>query len=156
MEPGDAMPPDGEANLVVARELQPAYAERLRLIIRLLRDGQTIPVLMTQPTVGGMIRDPTTGKDLSHLWYGQFFNQAFEIYNETMRNVAQGQSVYLIDLEGLLPKDTKYYWDPVHYTDAGAKKIAEIVAMGLLPYLAQKFPTFNKDTCQTAHANPRK
>jgi hypothetical protein len=44
---GDLMPGGGEARLAVAGHLQPEYAERLRLIIRLLRDGHTIPVLMT-------------------------------------------------------------------------------------------------------------
>ncbi len=151
---GDPMPLSGEERLTVARHLQPAYAERLRLIIRLLRDGQTIPVLMTQPTVGGVVRDPTTGKDLSRLWYGQFFYQAFEIYNDTMRDVAQRENVHLIDLARLMPKDTKYYWDPEHHTDAGVAKIAQLVEAGLLPYLAKKFPTFNKGTCQTVSANP--
>src|SRR6266700_2948345 len=76
---GPAMPSGGEAKLAVARDLQPAYAERLRLIIRLLREGQVIPVLMTQPTLAGIGQDPTTGKELSRLRGGQFFYQAFEI-----------------------------------------------------------------------------
>ena len=50
---GNAMPDDAEARLAVAREVQPEYAERLRLIIRLLREAKTAPVLMTQPTLAG-------------------------------------------------------------------------------------------------------
>lgn len=146
---GDAMPAGGKARLVAARDLQSAYAERLRLIIQLLRDGQTIPVLMTQPAAGGMGRDPTTGKDMSRLWNGQFLNQAFEIYNGTMRHVAQSENVHLIDLAHSMPKDTQYYWDPMHYTDAGSKKVAALVTEGLLPYLEQKFPSFKKGACRT-------
>ena len=151
---GDAMPSDGEANLAVAREMQPNYAARLHLILRLLRDEQTIPVLITQPTVGGIARDPTTGKELSRLRYGLFWYQSFEIYNDTMRHVAQSENVHLIDLARTMPKDTKYYLDTVHYTDAGAKKVAELVAGGLLPYLAQKFPFDNKGGCQNHAVNP--
>lgn len=151
---GDAMPPGGEARLAGARDLQPEYAERLRLIVRLLRDAQTIPVLMTQPTLGGVGRDPTTGKELSHLSYGQFFRQSFEIYNDTMRHVAQSDNVHLIDLARSMPKDKKYYVDPIHYTDAGSEKVAQLVATELLPYLERTFPSFNKGTCQSASANP--
>jgi hypothetical protein len=70
-----------------------------------------------------------------------------------MRQVAQSQDVHLIDLARSIPKDTKYYLDLVHYTDAGAKKIAKLITTGLLPYLAQKFPYYKKATCQIAPAN---
>jgi hypothetical protein len=154
MAEGEAMPSAGEARLAAARDLQPDYAKRLRLMIRLLRDGQTIPVLMTQPTVGGIGRDPTTGKDLSRLWWGLFWDQTFEIYNNTMRYVAQTEDVYLIDLAHLMPKDTKYYWDPMHYTDAGAERFAQLVTMRLLPFLGRNFASFDKGTCQIAASNP--
>jgi hypothetical protein len=148
------MPPDGEARLAVAKALRPEYAERLRLIIRLLREGQTFPVLMTQPTLAGIGRDPTTGKDLSRLFYGQLFYRAFGMFNDTMRQVAQNEHVYLIDLERLMPEDTKYYYDPMHYTDAGAREAAGLVAKGLLPVLERTFPSFDKGTCQIDPANP--
>jgi lysophospholipase L1-like esterase len=154
LQEGEPMPEDAAARLAVARDAQPQYAERLRLIIRLLRDAQTIPVLMTQPTIGGAGRDPTTGMDLSRLWYGQSFQQSFEIYNETMRQVAQSENVYLIDLEHEMPKDTKYYLDPIHFSDAGATKVGDLVTTGLLPYLGEKFPSFNKGSCQIPSGNP--
>jgi GDSL-like Lipase/Acylhydrolase family len=150
---GDTMP-DAEARLAVAREVQPEYAERLRLIIRLLRDAQTIPVLMTQPTFSGTGRDPVTAKGLSQFLFGQFFQQTFEIYNDTMRQVALSEGIFLIDLARSMPKDTKYYFDHMHYTDAGAMTVAKLVAMELLPYLARKFPSFHKDSCQIVPANP--
>jgi len=144
---GNAMPGAGEAFLDAARNQRQAYSERLRLIIRLLRDAQTIPVFVTQPTVGGMGRDPTTGKELSRLQFGLFFDKLFEIYNDTMRQVARSENVYLIDLARSLPKDTKYYWDPMHFTDAGSEKVAELVEGALLPYLRLKFPSFKKGAC---------
>ena len=154
MAEGEAMPSAGEARLAAAKDLQPEYAERLGLMIRLLRDGQIIPILITQPTVGGVGRDPTTGKDLSRLWWGLFWSQTFEIYNNTMRSVAQSENVYLIDLARSMSKDTKYYWDPMHYTDAGAERVAQLVTMRLLPYLGRKFPSFNKGNCEIVSSNP--
>jgi hypothetical protein len=154
MAEAEAMPTAGKARLAVAKDLQPEYAERLRLMIQLLRDGQTIPVLITQPTVGGAGRDPATGKDLSRLWWGLFWSQTFEIYNNTMRAVAQSENVYLIDLARSMPKNTKYYLDPMHYTDAGAEKVAQLVTMRLLPYLDWNFPSFNKGNCEIVSSNP--
>ncbi len=145
---GPAIPPGGQAKLDGARDRQPAYAERLRLAIRLLREEGALPVLLTQPTLGGTGRDPTTGKDLSHFRHGTFFYQAFDIYNSTMRQVAQFENVHLIDLAKEMPKDTEYYYDYMHYTDAGAKKVAQLITLGLLPYLGEKFPSFDKGTCQ--------
>jgi lysophospholipase L1-like esterase len=145
---GQPMPEDGDARLAAATAQQSDYADRLRLIIRLLREARSVPVLMTQPSLGGIGRDPTTGSDLSHLWYGLFFERAFAIYNATMRQVAQSEHVHLIDLEHLMPKDTKYYYDNVHFTDAGAAKVAALVTSGLQPYLVKKFPSFNKGSCQ--------
>jgi hypothetical protein len=150
----EAMPSDAEAKLGAARKRQSSYAERLHLIIKLLEDNQTVTVLMTQPTVGGLGRDPTTGKDLSRLWYGNFWFQLFEIYNDTLRRVANAADVQLIDLARLMPKDTEFYYDPMHYTDAGARKVAELTARQLVPYLGWRFPSFKKDSCQFAAANP--
>jgi hypothetical protein len=155
---GQTMPPDGESRLAAAKDKQSAYAERLRIIIRLLQDGQTIPVLMTQPTVSGVARDPTTGKDLSRLQFGLFFDELMELFNETMRHVAQGEHVHLIDLARMMPKDTKYYWDSIHYTDSGAKEVAHLAAAALLPYLERMFPSHsrgNKGNCQIVSASPR-
>lgn len=148
----DPMPVDGEAQLVAARNGQPQYAERLKLIIRLLRDARTIPVLMTQPALGGSGRDPTTGRDLSRLDFGLFFNEAFEMHNDTMRRVAREEGAYLIDLARLLPKDTRYYYDAMHYTDAGAQKIAQVAAAELLPYLARELPAFKRSSCHLLSA----
>jgi hypothetical protein len=71
-----------------------------------------------------------------------------------MRQVAQSENLRLIDLAHTMPRDTKYYYDPIHYTDAGSKKVAQLVAIGLLPYLGQKFTSFSKGICQDVTANP--
>jgi hypothetical protein len=70
-----------------------------------------------------------------------------------MRYVAQSENVYLIDLADLMPKDTKYYWDPMHYTDAGAQTVAQLVTARVLPYLGRNFPFFNKGTCEIVSSN---
>ena len=154
MEGTVSMPPGGEAILTAATQTQSAYAERLRTLISLLQQGQTVPVLITQPTFGGMGRDPTTGNELSRLWFGLFWYRVFETYNDTMREVAESDHVELIDLARMMPKDTKYYIDPMHYSDAGAREVARQVSLALMPYLERKFPSFSRGTCQTGIAKP--
>jgi len=137
-----------EAYLAAARGLQRAYENRLRLLVRLLHDAQILPVLMTQPTPCGFAKDPTTGKDLSRLPECLFRYQLYEIYNDTLRYIAQSEGVFLIDLSRTMPKDTKYYWDYVHYTDAGAEEVTKVVTTALLPYIARNFLSYLKVDCQ--------
>ena len=42
----------------------------------------------------------------------------------------------------MLPKSSKYYYDLLHYDNAGAAKVGSIVYRHLEPYLAQKFPQY--------------
>ena len=142
-----------EAYLAAARQHQHAYEDRLRLLVRLLRDAEILPVLMTQPTPCGFAKDPTTGKDLSRLPECLFRYQLYEIYNDTMRYVAKNEGVFLIDLSRTMPKDTKYYWDYMHYTDAGAKELAKVVTTALVPYIASNFLSYLKADCQEVLAD---
>ena len=136
-----------EAYLAAARKHQRAYEDRLRLLLRLLHDAQILPVLMTQPTPCGFAKDPTTGKNLSRLPECLFRYQLYEIYNDTLRYVAQSEGVLLIDLSRTMPKDTKYYWDYMHYTDAGEEEVTKVVTRALLPYIARNFPLYLKVDC---------
>jgi hypothetical protein len=151
---GAPTPPDGEGKLAAIRDVQSAYAERLRVLIRLLRRNQTIPVLVTQPTVAGLARDPTTGKDLSRLQNGLLWYESLNSFNDTTRKVAQNEHVFLVDLERSMPKDTKYYWDFIHFTDTGAAKVGQLIAAAILPYLAQEFPMYSDGTCDIDAVHP--
>jgi hypothetical protein len=142
-----------EAYLVAAREHQRAYEDRLRLLVRLLHDAEILPVFMTQPTPCGFAKDPTTGKDLSRIPECLFRYRLYEIYNDTLRYVAQSEGVFLIDLSRTIPKDTKYYWDYMHYTDAGSEELAKIVTTALLPYIARNFLSYLKIDCQEMAAD---
>jgi len=53
----------------------------------------------------------------------------------------------------LMPRDTKYYFDAMHYTDEGARKMAEIITSSLMPYLIQTVPSFTKDSCSGSRTN---
>jgi hypoxanthine phosphoribosyltransferase len=58
---------------------------------------------------------------------------------ETLRLVAAKDQVLLIDLARELPRHSVYYYDYLHYTEAGAAAVAEIIYRDLRPFVASHF-----------------
>jgi lysophospholipase L1-like esterase len=53
-------------------------------------------------------------------------------YNQRLQLVAKQQNILLIDAAERLPKNPKYYYDQIHFNEAGSEAVAEIIAGGLL------------------------
>ena len=53
--------------------------------------------------------------------------ETLKTYNDVSIEVARNLNIEYIDLANLLEKDSKYYWDFIHYSIEGNKKIAEII-----------------------------
>jgi lysophospholipase L1-like esterase len=126
------------------REALPYYRYRLEKLIRVSRDHGIEPVFITQPTLYGPGIDPATGVDLGKVKLGENLNGALmyaviEMYNDTLRQVAAKDQVLLIDLARELPRNSAYYYDYLHYTEAGAAEVAEIIYRELRPFLAGHF-----------------
>ena len=79
-----------------------------------------------------------------HVFYknenGQLFWKKLELFNNVTRQVSQERKIHCIDLAGLMPRDTLYYYDCMHYTNEGAEKVGEIIYENLNKYLSEKFP----------------
>jgi lysophospholipase L1-like esterase len=126
------------------------YQDRLRKLMNKTLEYGIRPILITQPAVYGFGIDPTTGVDLGELAVSDFTEAKvmrkgsekwalLERYNEATRKVALEKGVALIDLANKLPKDTKYFYDYVHYTESGSEKVGEIVAEGLKEILTKNY-----------------
>lgn len=127
------------------RALLPAYAARLEAIVAETRGAGIEPVLMTQPALFGDGVDPATGVALGEVQVngrgnGRLEWRLLEMVNDETRRVAAARQVRLIDLARTLPKDSRYFYDFIHFTNEGAAAVGEIVAAGLRPALAQKAP----------------
>lgn len=109
-----------------------AYEGRLTELVQNCIENNVQPILVTQPALFGDAIDVTTGIDLSRLQYnemnGALMWGVLEKYNEVTRKVAKENGVVCVDLANQLPKDSKYYWDFIHYTPEGNRKIAELLA----------------------------
>jgi lysophospholipase L1-like esterase len=113
-------------------EYLPYYRARLEKLVRISRGHGIGPVFITQPTLYGPGTDPATGVDLGKVRLGENLNGALmyavvELYNETLRQVGAKDGVPVIDLARDMPRNSTYYYDYLHYTEAGAVRVAEII-----------------------------
>jgi len=132
-----------------AEKYVPAFEERLRRLLKVTKDNQIIPVLLTQPVVYGKGMDDLTGIDLGKIVVANGMNgevgwQVLELYNDVTRRVGAAAEVLVIDEAREMPKSSRYYYDLMHFSNAGAEKFADLAARGLSPYLAQKYGNFAK------------
>jgi lysophospholipase L1-like esterase len=132
-----------------AEKYVPAFEVRLRRLLRVTMDNHIIPVLCTQPVVYGPVIDKITGIDLGKMEVINNTNgavgwQILELYNDVTRRVGAEKGLLVIDEAREMPKDSRYYYDLMHYSNAGGEKFAEIAARHLSPYLAQKFSSYAK------------
>jgi hypothetical protein len=127
------------------------YKKRLERLITICQEHHIAPVLLTQPVLYGDIVDKTTGVALGHKFVAKDMDGAtawdiLELYNDVTREVGREQGALVIDLAREMPKDSRYYFDLAHYTNAGAAKVADIIDAGMTPVLAQKFPQYYRDS----------
>jgi len=118
------------------------YGERLATLALEARAAGIEPVFLTQPMLVGDAVDPATGIDLATLDAGRGRNgladwRLMERFNDVMRRTAAGHGVVLIDLARLLPKDSRYYYDEIHFSLDGARMVGEIVAAEIGPHLVR-------------------
>jgi lysophospholipase L1-like esterase len=126
------------------------YGERLDKLIEISRSHNIEPVFITQPMVFGDLIDPPTGVNLAKAmcWWadGKTIWQLLELYNDVVRKTCREHHVKVIELARKMPKNTNFYYDTYHYTNAGCQQVAEIVYQGLEPFLEKKFPHYVRST----------
>ena len=119
------------------------YRKRIQKLIDSTREMGAEPIFMTQPGLMGEGIDPTTGVELSTLDYHKEIPsltkwKILEAYNDVLRETALENKVFLIDTAKSMPKDSRYYFDWIHYSIEGAAVLGKIVAEALVPYLESR------------------
>ena len=135
------------------------YRARLEKLMTICREHNIVPVLVTQPVLYGEGVAAARGADLGHRFVAQGMDgvtawQVLELYNDVTREVGREQGVLVIDLAREMPKNPAYYYDLMHYTNAGAARMADIVSAQLTPFLARKFPAYYQGRARPAPATP--
>ena len=121
-----------------------AYAVRLKDIASLTKSAGIEPVWLTQPALFGEGKDADTGVDLARLKVNGRGNgllewRLLELHNDVTRRVALEEGVLLIDLARELPKDSRFFYDFLHFSNAGAERVGQIVATHLVPHVREKY-----------------
>jgi len=60
----------------------------------------------------------------------------------------------VIDLAREMPKNSAYYYDLMHFTNAGAARVADLIDAQLTPFLARKFPAHYQGRPMPTPATP--
>jgi len=143
--------PEGAEEQYLAQFAAPhyltGYQERILKLIAVSRANGIEPVLVTQPLLEGPQIDDVTGVDLGRIEAvpdrsGNMVWDLQEAYNDVTRRVGAEEHVQVIDLARRLPKSSRYFYDFIHFTNAGAQEIADILSQDLCPALAQRFPEY--------------
>lgn len=137
-----------------------AYEARVKELIRLSRDSNIVPVLITQPVLYGKGVDDITGIDWAKVEIfdgiildGEHWWQWEEKVNDITRKVAENENLLLIDLGRKLPKSSKYYIDFIHYSNKGNEAVADIIYDSLCTYLTEHYKEYVKDSCNSVVNN---
>ncbi|MFN8393492.1 MAG: SGNH/GDSL hydrolase family protein [Bacteroidia bacterium] len=110
-----------------------AFGQRVEKLISTCKKAGIKPILVTQALLWGDTIDPVSGVNLGNrsLLEGGNGNQrlyVLESYNDVLRKTATQTGTPLIDLAAIMPKSTEYFYDAYHFTNAGAAKVAALLA----------------------------
>lgn len=126
------------------------YSLRLEKLIKLSRENNILPVLITQPALYGDVVDDVTKVNLGAIMIekgknGKIAWESLELYNKVVREVGLEQNVMVVDLANEMPKSSKYFYDYIHFNNEGSEKVAEIVSRNLQPVLKKKFSDYSTE-----------
>jgi hypothetical protein len=116
------------------------YRDRLTALADTCLAWHIIPVFVTQPDQFGFGRDPVTGADLAAFPVdstvnGQLLWEMLERYNDVVRGMCAERGLPMIDLARLMPKNSLYFYDMSHFTNAGAGEVAGLLAPPMIGIL---------------------
>lgn len=118
----------------------PAFASRVSALVDECRTHGIEPILVTQPALYGDGVDPSTGVELSTLQVkgaanGRLWWRIQELYNDVTRTTARERDVVLVDAARELPKDSRLFYDFIHFTNEGAERLGDLVAARIMSRL---------------------
>lgn len=115
-------------------EILSDFQKSLNSFIQICKIWEIEPVLMTQ--ANQFLKEPgkplnTLFRELNFINYNEF-KVVYDEMNEVIRKTAYNNNVLLIDLDSLVPKETKYFRDIVHYNDTGSVFVSKCISKKLI------------------------
>ena len=116
------------------------YKQRISDMIAICKANNVTPILLTQPSLFGNFTDSATMINIGNkmipgttpVCNAALMGNVLELYNDVVRSF--GNQAKVVDLAALMPKNSNYYYDFIHYTNAGCGKIGTILSKELVPW----------------------
>jgi hypothetical protein len=110
-----------------------SYSNRIANLHKVCVKNGIEPIFMMQPYLFEVGADPVTGTDLAKYKFsdnrnGELVWKQLEEYNNAFRKYYTDSNLFFVDLANELPKSNEYFYDEMHYTNAGSIRIGQIVA----------------------------
>jgi lysophospholipase L1-like esterase len=117
------------------------YRQRIIDMVAICKSSNTVPILLTQPSLFGDYTDSATMIKMSNkiipdaqpVTNSITTQKVLELYNNVVRSFSK--EVKVVDLAAKMPKNSGYYYDFIHYNSAGCGKIAAILSAELMPFI---------------------
>jgi lysophospholipase L1-like esterase len=123
------------------------YSDNVREIIRLGRASGTRIIFMTQPSLWEDT-DYWRGIQESYYWEEREDSRLsaatvwrmLEIFNSELLSICSSEGIPCLDLASMVPHSPEYFYDGMHFTEAGARLVSDLLAdfmieQGLIPDL---------------------
>jgi lysophospholipase L1-like esterase len=104
-------------NLAFHHHYTSTYLARVDSITKLCMQNNIVPIFMTQPLLD---------TEINKKW------PVMDIYNNALLDYCRKNKIMSIDLANALPGTSAYYYDGMHYNNAGAALVGQIVADSLI------------------------
>ena len=121
------------------------YRLNIQMFADVAKNTGSVPILMTQPRVVASSNSEEVIRGLKFANYVQMSHpelvRAFAQTDDIIRQTAKEKGAVLLDAAPSLSGRTELFKDEVHYTDAGAQAVAELVAGELAKLLKSETRT---------------
>ncbi|WP_089721453.1 SGNH/GDSL hydrolase family protein [Candidatus Entotheonella palauensis] len=111
------------------------YEARLTQLMQMTIHAGIQPILITQPTLLGEGVDDLTGVNLETIQlkgrHGKTYWSVLQAYNRITRQVGEKLKIPVIPLGEQMPKSSRYFYDAIHFTNAGAELLGGMLANAL-------------------------
>ncbi len=134
-------------NLTSMLPFLPEYRQNIVDLIRLSREMNIKPIFITKPM---LFSDTAYWKKIEGSFYwiqktkvtlsAATYWRLMDIYNQTMLQVCKEEGVTCFDIASIIPHEETYFYDSVHFTEAGARLVGETISRLFLKMESGKLP----------------
>jgi len=112
------------------------------------------PAELSQLLAGGI--GPNNVWCVDHRYYSpRALAEGMAMFNHVLLDVCRDLELFCVDLASEVPKRARYYFDDMHYSDAGADLVSDVVSRKIIEFQAQNGGSLHMASHQTL-ASPGK